>query len=404
MLGSLFERRAIRDPQWSAWARGDDISMAASAAGVRVDEMSSMQLLAVYSCVRVISDAISSLPLDVFRKRAGHQEPIPNPMWVDQPNVDTDRISFMVQTVVSLLLRGNAFWMVTRNQVGNVVEIWNLHPDWVSVRRVSGEMSTKQFWIMGRPFEGEIVHIPALMFPGSIEGVDPITAAREAIGLGLATQEYGSRFFSQGAMPSGVIQAPGIVTPDQARELAQQWRQQHAGVGKSNLPAVLTGGASYQPIAISPEQAQFLQTRQYMDAQIYKLFGLTHPFTPTTGPNLTYANVEQLGTDVTRFTLMPWMTRIENAITKLLPRPQYAKFNADAFLRADLRTRYDSYKVGIETGFLEVNEARAWENLPAMDEPVAQDEPPAGEPQPRSVEVKIVHADGLPSGVEEVRA
>ena len=126
----------------------------------------------------------------------------------------------------------------------------------------------------------------------------------------------------------------------------------------------------------------------------------TNPDLRTTGPNLTYANVQQFGIDVTRFTLMPWMTRIENALTRLLPRPQYAKFNADAFLRADLRTRYDSYKIGIETGFLEVNEARAWENLPAMEEPIM---PEASEEQPvRNVEVKIVHADQHPE-VDEVR-
>jgi HK97 family phage portal protein len=214
------------------------------------------------------------------------------------------------------------------------------------------------------------------MFPGALEGVDPITAAREAIGLGLAAQTYGSKFFAQGATPSGVIETPGVVTMDQARELAQQWRQAHGGLNKANLPAVLTGGARYSPISITPEQAQFLETRRYTDEQVYKLFGLTHPFSPTTGPTITYANVEQLGTDVTRFTLMPWLVRLEKAFTNLLPRPQYAKFNVDAFLRSDLRTRYESYKIGIETGFLEVNEARAWENLDPMNtSPNIMDEP-----------------------------
>lgn len=374
MLGSLFERRALRDPALDAWGRGDDLDVSpASLAGVRVDEASSMQLLAVFSCVRVISDAIAMLPVDVFRGHGGKTQSIPTPVWLEQPNVDMDRIPFVVQSLVSLLLRGNAYWLVTRNRLGDVAELWPLHPDWVSVE---GTGMRKQFRVMGREFDGEIVHLPGLMFPGAKIGVDPITAAREAIGLGLAAQTYGSKFFAQGAMPSGVISSPGIVTTDQAKELAASWRASHGGLNKANLPAVLTGGATYTPISITNEQAQFLETRQYTDTQIYKLFGLTHPFTPTTGPTITYANVEQLGTDVVRFTLMPWMTRIERGLSTLLPSDQRAKFNADAFLRADLNTRYGSYKVGIDAGFLTVNEARAWENLDPVDNPGGPDPSP----------------------------
>lgn len=368
MLADLFERRAIRDPSWTAWGRGDDIATASASAGIRVDEQSSMQLLAVFSCVRVISDSIAMLPVDAYRKRGDHQENIPNPGWLEDPNVDTDRAGFLSQTLVSLLLRGNAYWLVTRNRLGQVLELWPLHPDWITVERAR-TIGPKTYKMLGQPFAGEIVHVPGLMFPGALQGVDPITAAREAIGLGLAAQTYGAKFFAQGATPSGVIETPGVVTMDQARELAQQWRAAHGGLNKANLPAVLTGGARYNPISITPDQAQFLETRRYTDEQIYKLFGLTHPFSPVTGPTITYANVEQLGTDVTRFTLMPWLVRLEHAFTKLLPRPQYAKFNVDAFLRSDLKTRYESYKIGIETGFLEVDEARAWENLDPMGTP-----------------------------------
>ena len=376
MLGSLFERRALRDPALDAWGRGDDLNFSpGSVAGVRVDESSSMQLLAVFACVRVISDAIAMLPVDVFRGRAGQTESLPTPVWIEQPNVDTDKVGLLVQTLVSLLLRGNAYWLVTRNRLGQIAELWPLHPDWVSVEPNG---MTKRFRFMGQPFDGEIVHIPGLLFPGAKVGLDPISAAREAIGLGLAAQTYGSKFFAQGATPSGVITSPGIVTPDQAREFAANWKAAHSGLRNANLPAVLTGGATYTPVSITNEQAQFLETRRYTDEQIYRLFGLTHPFTPMTGPSLTYTNVEQLGTDVTRFTLMPWLVRLEAALTRLLPRPQYAKFNLDAFLRSDLKTRYESYKVGIDAGFLEVNEARAWENLDPINQPGGPDTNPSG--------------------------
>jgi len=375
MLARLFESRAIRDPNWASWGRGDQFYGPGSAAGVAVTEDSALQLLSVFGCIRVISDSIAMLPVDTFRRRQGLQEQLPNPVWLDQPNVDTDRISFMAQSLVSLLLRGNAYWLVIRNPLGSPVELWNLHPDWVSVRRVRRAQSTREYHLLGQPFDGEIVQIPAVMLPGAIRGVDPITAARDAIGMGIAAQTFGSKFFAQGATPSGVIQAPGMVTPDQARELASGWRAAHGGVNKSNLPAILTGGMTYTPVSVTPEQAQFLETRRYTDEQIRELFGLTHPFERGGGGvKMTYANTEMLGQDFTRFTLMPWIARLESALARLLPRPQYAKFNLDAFLRADLSTRYDAYSVGIAAGFLTVNEARDKENLePLPDMAVAPD-------------------------------
>jgi len=405
MLANLFERRAIRDPALAAWGRGDDLDLSpGSSAGVRVDEYSSMQLLAVFSCVRVISDSIAMLPVDVYRGRGGETQSIPTPVWIDQPNVDTDRVAFLVQTIVSLLLRGNAYWLVVRNDGGQITELWTLHPDMV---QVEANGMRKAFRIQGQRFDGELVHIPAMLFPGSKVGVDPISAARDAIGLGLATQTFGSKFFAQGAMPSGVITSPGIVTPEQAKELAQSWRAAHGGVNRSNLPAVLTGGAAYTPIAITPEQSQFLETRRYNDEQIYRLFGLQHPFTPMGGSSMTYANTEQLGTDVTRFTFMPWIVRLEGALSRLLPRPQFAKFNLDAFLRSALRDRYESYKMGIETGFLEVNEVRVWENLDPMDTAPAEPEAPSPDDamraEPRRVEVRVVTDHDAPvDGVEDV--
>jgi HK97 family phage portal protein len=401
MLARLFESRAIRDPALAAWGRGDDLDFApASSAGVRVDEHTSMQLLAVFSCVRVISDSIAMLPVDVYRGRGNQTESIPTPAWLEQPNVDTDRVAFLVQTIVSLLLRGNAFWLVTRNDGGQIVELWPMHPDMVQVESVG---MRKAFRINGQRFDGEIMHIPAMLFPGAKVGVDPITAARDAIGLGLAAQTYGSKFFAQGATPSGVITSPGIVTPEQAKELAQSWRAAHGGVNRSNLPAVLTGGANYTPISITPDQAQFLETRKYNDEQIYRLFGLQHPFTPMSGSSMTYANTEQLGSDVTKYSLMPWIVRIERAFTKLLPRPQFAKVNLDAFLRSALRDRYESYKIGIETGFLELNEVRAWENLDPINTPP---EEPAGtgpDDAMRNINVRLfTEFDEPVDGVTEV--
>lgn len=368
MLGALFEQRAIRDPGWNAWANGDDFPR-----GTTVTEESSLRLLAVYSCVRVISDAVATLPVDVYRSRGGVREEVSKPAWVEKPSIDLDRISFLTQQMVSLLLRGNSYALVLRNAVGMVVELVALHPDVVRVTK--DNRGRTRYFVAGTEVDrSRILHVPALMVPGSPVGLDPVTFAADAIGLGLNAQTYGSAFFSQGAVPSGLIKAPGDMTGDEAKRLRDQWLTMHGGPKKGNLPAVLTGGADYLPITISNEQSQFLETRKYTDEQIYRLFGLGSPLSGDNGPSITYANVEQRATDVTRYTLMPWLARLELAWSSLLPRPQYVKFNLDAFQRADTNTRYQGYKTGLDAQFLTRDEVRALEDLPPLpDVPGTQD-------------------------------
>ena len=420
MLKRIFERRAIQSAPWQQWAQGDDLFTSGSSAGVRVTENTALSLLSVYSCVRLIADTISTFDLEAYRDSGDTRVELSLPRWLEQPNPETLRIDMLNQVVVSLLMRGNAYLMIVRDQTGSVRELWNLHPDEVRVTRTAPGAPI-QYTIRNTPIPTDaILHIRGLSLPGSPVGMDPITYAAQGLGLGIAAQDYGATFFSQSAIPAAVIEAPGLVAQEQVEMLRDQFMRWHSGRKNAHLPAILAGGASYKPVVgILPEQAQFLETRKFTDGQIRRLFGID-PFASDES-SFTYSNVEQRGLDVLRFTLRPWLIRIEQALSTLLARPRYVTFDTDSMQRADLKTRYDAYKVAIESGFLQINEVRDLEKLlPLANQPAADPSPETPPPDPLAAslsgrmdslesairahrEVRVQRdASGLICGIEEL--
>ena len=385
MIGRLFEQRVIRDPGWAAWARGDDLVATPSTGGQRVTRESALSLLVVMGCQSLISDSIATMPVDILGPGAdGRMAPAANvPSWVEQPNPEMDRVDFVSAVVMSLLGDGNAFLAPVRDQRGTVAEVYVLDPGRVHVQRVAGRVV---FSLDGQPVRDEIVMVRGTMLPGALRGVSPVEAARQTIGLGLGAQDTATRFFAQGAVVPGVIQTSGNLTVEQLREIRDQWVASHGGSSRSHLPVVLTGDAKWQGISMTQEQAQFLETRRYTDAQIAGQLYRVDPSIlgiPVDGSSLTYQNLESRNTSLVRNTLLPWMVRVERALSRLVPARNVWKFNADGLLRADLATRYASYEAAARiqsaTGqtFLETNEMRAWENLPPLDQPAV---PPQEQP------------------------
>lgn len=360
------QTRAIRDPAWAAWGKGDDVSFGSlSEAGVPVSRESALQLLAVYGCQSLIADNISMMPRDVYRKTGGRKVEVDAPLWLaQQANPENTPRELVLQIILSLLGDGNAFLPVIRDQNKNVREVWCLDPGRVQVRR-NLQTRDRIYEVDGIPYKGELVHLTWFLMPGALRALNPIQVARQAIGLGQAAQQYGGKFFSNGSRPAIVISHPGDPSDDDMKAMAGSFRRAHTG-HNALMPAIVTGGASITPITITPEEAQFLETRQYsaaeIAAQLYKVdpvrLGIIR-----SGSTLTYQNEEQKGISLVRDTLLPWMQRVEECFTYLLPRPQYQKFNADVFLRADLKSRYDAYAVGIASEFLTPNEARELEDL-----------------------------------------
>ena len=366
MLANIFKREErAQATTWGDWP-GDAVVVPGN---VRVDAESSMQLLTVYGCVRLITDSISTLPVDAYRRTGEDMKvEVAKPSWLSQPTVDLDFTSWCTQVLTSLLLHGNSYIAVTRNASGAIVELVPLDPVKVLVRRERGR---KVFVVAGMIYDGEILHLKGLMMPGSDVGLSPIEYARQSIGLGLASVRFGAQFFEgEGNMP-GVIEMPGRAQPETLSAVAKHWKRMRSTGGRG-LPGVLQEGATWKPTGVTNEQAQFLSTRQFTAAEIAGQMFMVDPTElgiGVMGQSLTYANLEQRNTRFVRVTLLPWIVRIEKALSDLMSQPRYVKFNLNALLRGDLKTRYESYAIGIGAGFLEPNEPRDWEELPPLDIP-----------------------------------
>lgn len=367
MLGSLFRRdetRAMQVTPFGYWG-----SSGTSAAGVTVNHETALNLLTVYGCVSLISDTIATLPLDVYRRGAdGEPVPLQTPRWLEQPNQGADRTQFLTQILTSLLLDGNAY-LLAFPFVSAPQRLEIIHPDDVQIRE---EQGVSVYYLKGRRWSDpdSLLHLRGITLPGQIKGLSPVESARQALGLGLAAQEFGARFFGSGQNLSGVIEVPGEMTQDQAALIRQKWARDHSGMRNAHEPGVLVGGASWKPISVTPEQAQFLDTRRFSATEIAAQMFLVDPTLlgiASSGQSLTYANLEQRGIHLAQYTLMRWIVRLERAFSMMLPRPQYVKFNVNGLQRADLKTRYEAYQIGLAGApFLTPDEARSKEELGPM--------------------------------------
>lgn len=367
MLSSIFRRPEERAQAttWGLWPG----EMTQVVGGVAVDEQSSMQLLTVYGSVRLITDSIATLPLDVFRRTGEDAKvEVAKPTWLQQPTTNLDFTSWVSQVLSSLLLHGNAYVAVLRNEVGTIVELLPLDPSKVRASRHRGRLS---YMVNGQRIDAEMLHLKGLMLPGSDVGLSPVEYARQSIGLGLAAVKFGTGYFeNEGNMP-GVIEMPGSAQSETLRGIADQWRRRRREGGRG-LPGVLQEGATWKPTGVTNEQAQFLATRKFTAAEIAGQMFMVDPSElgiGIEGSSLTYANLEQRNTRFVRVTLLPWIVRLEKALSDLLAQPRYVKFNINALMRGDLSSRYAAYATGIGAGFLEPNEARDWEDLPPLDTP-----------------------------------
>lgn len=363
----MFATRAVRDPGWARWGRGDDFTPGAE---TRVNRDTAAQLLTVYGCVTRIADVMATMPVDHYTRRGGVQELVSQPApWLDSPNPEFDWPALMTQVVWSLLIDGNAFLVPIRTAAGRVSEVWALNPAsvWLQ-RRAAGR--PVEVLVDGAPFRGELLHIPAYLRPGDIRGINPIDNARVAIGLGMSAQEYGAGFFNNSGIPSLVLKFKGNLNETQLKAVKDSWRRSHGGPTKAGGVGLLEGGGEIQQLSIAPEQAQFLESRRFSAAEIAaNLFHVPPDMVGVAieGSSITYQNMETRWTEFVRSACQPWMTRIERAMSRqFLPRPHFLKFVPDVYLRADTKTRYETHKIGIDAGFLLDDEARELEDLPPL--------------------------------------
>ena len=362
MLGNLFEQRAVSFQ--TIWGSGMEAGLETNA-GVNINGKNAFEIVAFFSAVSLISDTISSLPCDAFIRVNGDRQPYrPRPAWVDQPDVDTTRQAHYGAVVTSLLVYGNSYTRVFRDKAGEVVNLVVLDPTTVEVKRNS--IGRKMFIVTGedKPLSSdEVIHILDLAEPGSLTGVARVTKLKDALGVATALQAYAARFFGQGATTQGVIEFPGALTAEQAKNLVDGFDARHRGWRKSHKTGVLSGGAQYKSTSVPNDQAQFLDSRRFAVEEMARAFNIPLHMMGIPG-TASYASVEQNNLQFISHTLRPILEKIEWSYSKLLPTPAaFIKFNFNALLRGDLQSRMTSYSIGTQAGVMSVNDVRRLEDL-----------------------------------------
>ncbi len=384
-LSSLFRSRDA--PRNSTSGSAYRFFMGSSTSGKCVNERSAMQMTAVYSCVRILSEAVAGLPLHLYQytDKGSKEKAVDNPLYFllhDEPNTEMTSFVFRETLMTHLLLWGNAYSQIIRNGKGEVVGLYPLMPDRMTVGRdekgrlyyeymISSDdaKTLKDGTVRLSPYD--VLHIPGLGFDGLV-GYSPIAMAKNAIGLAIAAEEYGSKFYANGATPSGILEYPGTVKePDKVRE---SWNAGFGGSSNAHKIAVLEEGMKYTPISISPNEAQFLETRKFQINEIARIFRVP-PHMVGDLEKSSFSNIEQQSLEFVKYTLEPWLVRWEQAMQRsLIPQDDkskyFIKFNVDGLLRGDYQSRMQGYATARQNGWMSANDIRELENLdriPAED-------------------------------------
>ena len=377
----IFSRlfRARDKPQNKTIGSNFSFMMGGSTSGKSVTERSSMQMTAVYACVRILSEAIAGLPLQLFRyKEGGGKERATDKnlyrLLHDEPNPEMTSFVFRETLMTHLLLWGNAYAQIIRNGKGEVIALYPLMPNKMSVDR---DEKGQLYYTYSRANEeaatmtgntvilkpSDVLHIPGLGFDGLV-GYSPIAMAKNAIGMAIACEEFGAKFFANGAAPSGVLEHPGTIKdPAKVRD---SWNSTFGGSANSGKVAVLEEGMKYTPISISPEQAQFLETRKFQINEIARIFRVP-PHMVGDLEKSSFSNIEQQSLEFVKYTLEPWVVRWEQALSRALlsitEKPTYFfKFNLEGLLRGDYQSRMNGYAIARQNGWMSANDIRELEN------------------------------------------
>ena len=361
--------------------------MGGTTSGKAVTERSAMQMTAVYSCVRILSEAVAGLPLHLYKytDSGGKAMALDHSLYRllhDEPNPEMSSFVFRETLMTHLLLWGNAYAQIIRNGKNEIVALYPLMPNKMSVDRDENgrlyytyyrgsdeAIKNKEFAVTLQP--SDVLHIPGLGFDGLV-GYSPIAMAKNAIGMAIACEEYGAKFFANGAAPGGVLEHPGTIKdPQRVRE---SWQSTFGGSGNANKIAVLEEGMKYTPIGISPEQAQFLETRKFQINEIARIFRVP-PHMVGDLEKSSFSNIEQQSLEFVKYTLDPWVIRWEQSIQRSLLSADeksryFVKFNLEGLLRGDYQSRMNGYAIGRQNGWMSANDIRELENLdriPAED-------------------------------------
>ena len=355
--------------------------MGGSSSGKNVNERSAMQMTAVYACVRILSEAIAGLPLHLYRyaedgSKSKATDHTLYSLLHDEPNPEMTSFVFRETLMTHLLLWGNAYAQIIRNGKGEVLALYPLMPNKMQVdrddsgqlyytySRTKEEANAKDSESSVKLSPYDVLHIPGLGFDGLV-GYSPIAMAKNAIGMAMACEEFGAKFFANGASPSGVLEHPGILKdPAKVRD---SWNAAYGGSANSHKVAVLEEGMKYSPISISPNEAQFLETRKFQINEIARIFRVP-PHMVGDLEKSSFSNIEQQSLEFVKYTLDPWVIRWEQSLSRALFSPDekhtyFFKFNVEGLLRGDYQSRMTGYATARQNGWMSANDIRELEDL-----------------------------------------
>ena len=324
--------------------------------GEIINEDNAFTSSAVLACVTLIADSIASMPLELVRDRAGRVELLPTPSVLIKPNPHQTMFDFVHQLVATLAIHGCVYIYAPRRAGELPSEMRVVHPN-----RVKGytdvDTGFPYYEIDRVRYEmNELRPIHWLVLAGQHRGISPLDAQRNTIGMAVAMDRFLAQFYGDGATPSSVLETDKPLTDEQARIMRETWEDSHY---KRRRPAVLSNGLKWRPITTSAADMQMLEHRESIVRDIARVYRVPlHMISGTGGDSQTYQNIESMGTNFVRYTLLPWMRRIEDALSDTLPITQRVRFDAEEFERADLMTRVRAQQVQIMSGTLSPNEAR----------------------------------------------
>lgn len=384
-----FELKKIDKRASASTGRGADAeylfgAVSNTAAGVRVTVDTATQVAAVYACVRVLSESLASLPLITYEKLAagGKARAFAHPLYTllhDQPNEYQTSFEFREMMMAHVVLRGNAFAQIIFNGAGGIESLRPIHPDSIQLIALDSYRYFYRYQGPGNQFfnlrSDEVFHVKGLSCEGFL-GESPIDNLKNAIGIAMAADEHGARFFSNNAQPGGLLKYPTRLNPKEQQNLRDSWERLHSGPTNANRVAILENGLEFTPLSVTNEQAQFLQTRQFQISEIARIFRIP-PHMIGDLSKSSFSNIEQQSLEFVIHTIRPWAIRWEQAIKRALLTPEekqkyFSEFLLDALLRGDTVSRGNYYQLARTNGWLNIDEIRELENLNPLPDGLGQ--------------------------------
>jgi HK97 family phage portal protein len=322
-----------------------------------------LSLASVYRSVSIISTAMKQLGIHVYRDDT---QVTPTPLVIRQPDIKVTREVWMEQTINSMALAGNAYWLIGRNGRGETINLEVLNPFDVMIQ--TDDYGTVLYYTYRGTIRYElnqIQHLAMMRVPGNVYGLGPIQAAQKELLNARDTRDYASVWFTDSGIPNGVLKSDQMLSPDQAAAAKDAW---NLTAGAKNGVAVLGNGLSYQPMYLNPKDSMFIESQAWNVQQVARLFGIPANMLMASvdGNSMTYTNMEQEQMAFIRYTLSQYIVEIESALSHLLTRGTMVKINVDSLLRSDTLTRYQAHQIAIAAGWMTIDEVRAIEDMPTL--------------------------------------